>query len=200
MKKNREEHQKSEKVFPTSTQIETEIARIKYKKVYGKVLRSTIYSLITVAAIAVLIATVWMPVLQVYGSSMTPTLENDNIVVTFKTSDLEQGDIIAFYFNNKILIKRIIAEPGDIVDIREDGTVYVNEEMLDEPYIAEKALGECNVEFPFEVPQARWFVIGDNREASVDSRNTAVGCVAEEQIVGRVIFRIWPWERIGIIR
>ena len=161
------------------------------------VLRSTIYTLITVAAIAVLVATLWLPVLQIYGSSMTPTLQDGEIIFSVKTADLEPGDIVAFYYNNKILVKRVICGPGDWVNIDEDGTVYVNEVRLKEPYLAEKALGDCNIELPYQVPDGKIFVMGTTAPTSVDSRNTAVGCVAQEQIVGKIIFRIWPLNRLG---
>lgn len=141
---------------------------------------------------AVLVATLWLPVLQIYGSSMTPTLEEGDIVVSIKSKTYETGDIVAFYYNNKILIKRVIAGSGDWVDLDEDGTVYVNGEKLDEPYVKDKAFGECDLELPYQVPESRIFVMGDHRSVSVDSRSKAVGCVAEEQIVGKLVFRIWP--------
>ena len=141
---------------------------------------------------AVLVATLWLPVLQIYGSSMTPTLEEGDIVVSIKSKTYETGDIVAFYYNNKILIKRVIAGSGDWVDLDEDGTVYVNGEMLDEPYVKDKAFGECDLELPYQVPESRIFVMGDHRSVSVDSRSKAVGCVAEEQIVGKLVCRIWP--------
>ena len=182
---------------PSAEQLEAELKREKYKRRYHSVLRSTIYTLITVAAIAVLVATLWLPVLQIYGSSMTPTLQDGEIIFSVKTADLEPGDIVAFYYNNKILVKRVICGPGDWVNIDEDGTVYVNEVRLKEPYLAEKALGDCNIELPYQVPDGKIFVMGDHRSTSVDSRNTAVGCVAQEQIVGKIIFRIWPLNRLG---
>lgn len=183
--------------IPTIEQLEAELQRERYNKRYGRVLRSTIYTLITVAAVAVLVATLWLPVLQIYGSSMAPTLVDGNIVVSLKAGDLKTGDIVAFYYNNKILVKRVIAGPGDWVDIKEDGTVYVNKEELDEPYLTEKAFGDCNIELPYQVPDSRIFVMGDHRSVSVDSRNTAVGCVADEQIVGKLVLRIWPLDSFG---
>lgn len=183
--------------FPDIPLLESELKRVQYRKRYRTVLKSTVYTLITVAAIAVLVATLWMPVLQIYGNSMTPTLSNGNIVVSLKSDSFGNGDVIAFYYNNKILIKRVIAGPGDWVDIKEDGTVYVNNEKLDEPYLTEKALGDCNIELPYQVPESRLFVMGDHRSVSVDSRNTAVGCVAEEQIVGKIVFRVWPLNEFG---
>ena len=183
--------------MPSAEQLEAELKREKYKRRYHSVLRSTIYTLITVAAIAVLVATLWLPVLQIYGSSMTPTLQDGEIIFSVKTADLEPGDIVAFYYNNKILVKRVICGPGDWVNIDEDGTVYVNEVRLKEPYLAEKALGDCRIELPYQVPDGKIFVMGDHRSTSVDSRNTAVGCVAQEQIVGKIIFRIWPLNRLG---
>lgn len=185
--------------LPTAEQLEAELKRAKYHKRYRSVMRSTIFTLITVAAVAVLVATLLMPVLQIYGNSMTPTLSDGNIVLTVKTGSFEPGDVVAFYYNNKILVKRVIASPGDWVDITEEGDVYVNGELLDEPYLVEKALGDCNIELPYQVPESRIFVMGDHRSVSVDSRNTAVGCIAEEQVVGRLVFRVWPFEGIGEI-
>lgn len=183
--------------LPTSQQLEAELKRTKYRKRYRSVLRSTIYTLITVAAIAVLVATLLMPVLQIYGSSMAPTLEDGNIVLTLKASELKTGDVVAFYYNNKILVKRVIAHAGDWVDITEEGDVYVNKKLVDEPYLTEKAFGDCDIELPYQVPESRIFVMGDHRSISVDSRNTAVGCVAEEQVVGKLVFRVWPLEEFG---
>ena len=185
---------------PTTEQLEGELKRVRYKSRYRSVLRSTIYSLITVAAIAVLIATLWLPVLQVYGNSMTPTLQNGEIIFTVKMSEFEPGDIISFYYNNKILIKRVIARSGEWVNMDADGNVYVNETLLDEPYLDEKAFGDCNIELPYQVPEGRVFVMGDHRSTSVDSRNSAVGCVAQEQIVGKILFRVWPLEKIGWVK
>lgn len=184
---------------PSADQLETELNRVKYKKRYHSVLRSTVYTLITVAAIAILVATLWLPVLQIYGTSMTPTLQDGEIIFSVKTSEFEPGEIIAFYYNNKILVKRVICGPGDWIDIEEDGTVYVNDKLLDEPYLKERALGDCNIDLPFQVPDGKVFVMGDHRSTSVDSRNTAVGCVSQEQIVGRILFRIWPLDRMGAV-
>ena len=183
--------------MPEISQLEAELKRVQYRHRYRTVFRSTVYTLITVAAIAVLVATLWMPVLQIYGSSMTPTLSNGDIVISVKNGDFQTGDVIAFYYNNKILIKRIIAKPGDWVNIDEDGTVYVNDNPIDEPYISEKALGECDIEMPYQVPESRLFVMGDHRSVSVDSRSTLVGCVAEEQVVGKIVFRVWPLNEFG---
>lgn len=185
--------------MPTAEQIAAELRRVKYKSRYRSALRSTVYTLVTVAAVAILVATLWLPVLQIYGNSMTPTLQDGEIIFTVKTSDFEPGDIVAFYYNNKILVKRVICGPGDWIDIDEDGTVYVNEARLEEPYLTEKALGECNIDLPYQIPDGRFFVMGDHRSTSVDSRSTAVGCVSQEQIVGKIIFRVWPLSRMGIV-
>lgn len=184
---------------PTVEQLEQEFKREIYKKRYRRVLRSTVYTLITVAAAAVLAATLLLPVLRIYGTSMTPTLENGDIVAAVNGSKFERGNIIAFWLNNKILVKRVIAQPGEWVDIDEDGNVSVNGEPLEEPYLAEKALGECDIDLPYQVPEGRIFVMGDHRSTSLDSRNSTVGCVAEEQIVGKLMFQIWPIEGFGLL-
>ena len=183
---------------PTMEQIEQEKNRLRYKRRYHRTLKSTVAVLLVVAALAILAATLWMPVLQIYGASMTPTLTDGEIIFTIKTSEFEPGDIIAFYYNNKILVKRVIAEPGDWVDIESDGTVYVNSAPLEETYLTEKAYGDTNIALPYQVPNGKIFVMGDHRETSVDSRNTAVGCVSREQVVGKIIFRIWSLNRFGV--
>lgn len=183
---------------PTVEQIEAELKRVNYGQRYRGVLRSTVYTLITVAAVAVLVATLWLPVLQIYGSSMTPTLQDGEIVFSVKTAELAQGDIVAFYYNNKILVKRVIAGPGDWVNIRSDtGDVFLNDVLLEEPYLQEKSFGDADIEFPYQVPDGKVFVMGDHRSTSVDSRHSIVGCVAEEQIVGKIVFRVWPLDRLG---
>lgn len=184
---------------PTLEQLEEELNRIKYKKRYGRVFRSTIYSLVIVAAAAILISILLFPVLNIHGSSMTPTLNDGDVVVCLKNSKYDVGETIAFYYNNKILVKRVIARSGEWVDIDDDGYVYVNGEKLEEPYVQEYAVGECDIELPYQVPEGRVFVMGDHRSVSVDSRSTSVGCVSEEQIVGKLIFRVWPFEFIGPI-
>ena len=183
--------------LPTTEQIERERKRLRYRNRYNRTLKSTIAVLVVVAAAAVLIATLWMPVLQIYGNSMVPTLEDGQIVISVKTSNFQSGDIVAFYHGNKLLIKRFIAGSSDWVNIDEDGNVSVNGEQLDEPYLTEKAFGNTNIELPYQVPDQRFFLMGDNRDVSIDSRNTAVGCVAADQIVGKVVFRIWPLSEFG---
>jgi len=183
--------------IPTANQFYAELKRVRYKKNFRKTIIATVNSLIVVAAVSVLISLLFLPVLRVTGTSMTPTLYNDELVICNKRSNYKQGDMIAFYFNNKILLKRVIGLPGDWVDITEDGTVYVNGTALDEPYIDEKALGECDIDLPYQVPESRIFVMGDHRSTSIDSRTSMVGCIADEYIIGRLIFRVWPFEAIG---
>ena len=177
--------------------LEAELKREKHKQRYFGMLKSTVATLIVVAAIAVLIATLWMPVLQIYGSSMTPTLKEGQIVVSLKGSDLEEGDLVAFYVGNKLLVKRVIAESGDWFDITEEGVVFINGKELDEPYLQEKAYGECDIELPYQVPESRYFLMGDHRASSVDSRSSVIGCIDKEQIVGKIVFCVWPLEHFG---
>lgn len=185
--------------LPTTEQLQGELERIKYRSGYSRVLRSTVYTLITVAAIAILVATLWLPVLQIYGTSMEPTLSEGNIVLSLKGGHFAPGDIIAFYYNNKILVKRVIGNPADWVDIDQQGNVYVNNVLLEEPYISEKSYGICDLELPYQVPEGKIFVMGDNRNVSLDSRSKEVGCVSEEQIVGHLTFVVWPLRHFGKI-
>ena len=187
-----------ENELPSAEEITSELKRERNKIRYRRVLKSTVYGLIVVAAIAALIATLVLPVLQISGVSMEPTLNNGDIVVLVKTSRLERGDLCGFSYSNKILIKRIIGVPGDVIVIDKDGTVSVNGEVLDEPYISEKSLGECDVEFPFTVPEGEYFVLGDHRESSIDSRSTAIGCITFDQIVGKIFFKVWPLSDFGL--
>ena len=162
-------------------------------------LRSTAFSLIVVAAAVVLIAVLLLPVLQISGSSMTESLQDGDIVVALNSSGYKTGDVIAFYYNNNILVKRVIASSGDWVDIDEEGNVYVNDEPLEEPYITEKSLGDCNITLPYQVPDQRCFVMGDHRATSIDSRNTAVGCVSNDMVIGKILVRVWPLSELGMV-
>ena len=183
--------------LPSVEDLKKELKREQYKSRYRNVIRSTMGTLAVVAALSILIATLWMPVLQIYGNSMTPTLEEGQIVISLKDSDFRQGDLVAFYLGNKLLVKRVIAGPGDWVEITPEGQVYLNGTALEEPYVQELALGQCDMEFPYQIPDERYFLLGDHRETSVDSRSSVVGCVAMEQIVGRIVFSVWPFERMG---
>ena len=178
---------------PSSDQLAAELKRIKDRKKFLKLLYNTVASLIVVAAVSVLISMLFLPVLRVTGTSMSPTLYNDELVVCRRRGSFERGDIIAFYHNNKILLKRVIGLPGDVISIGEDGAVTVNGEKLDEPYVDEPALGTCDISMPYQVPESRWFVMGDHRSESIDSRTKEIGCVAEEMVVGKVIWCIYPF-------
>ena len=180
-------------------ELRQELRRVKYNNKFAATLFNTIGTLVVVAAAAILVANLWLPILQVTGTSMSPTLQEGQVLMASKGHDYKTGDVIAFNYNNKILVKRVIAMPGDWVNISEDGTVYVNDIAIDEPYLKEKALGDCNIELPYQVPESKIFVMGDNRSVSLDSRNTAIGCISEEQVVGRITFAIWPLSKISKI-
>lgn len=199
LKKEHTENPGDGEVAVEPLQINKEREKESSRSRYAKAVRSTIYILVTIAAVAVLISTLFLPIFRIYGSSMTPTLREGNLAVGVKSGAFKQGDVIAFYYNNKILVKRVVACAGDWVDIDAAGNVYVNDQLLDEPYVKEKALGECDIELPYQVPDGRLFVCGDHRSTSVDSRSSSVGCVAEEQIAGKIIFRVWPLSDFGIV-
>lgn len=189
-------HQKG---TPTPAQLESELKYQQYRHRYSGVLRSTIYTLVVVAALSVLVATLFLPVLQIYGTSMTPTLTAGNIVISVKGAEFEPGDLVSFYYQNSVLVKRVIATSGDWVDIDDDGNVYVNGELLDEPYLQDgaKAYGTVTIDLPYQVGEGRIFVMGDHRSTSIDSRTQEIGSVAEEYIIGKIIFRIWPLNEFG---
>ena len=186
--------------IPSVEMLEAELNRSRYRKSFRSVLLSTFFSLLVVAAIAVIIAMLVMPILQISGVSMTDTLDDGDLVVTMKSKQYRSGDVIGFYFNNGILVKRVIATAGDWVDLDPDGTVYVNGARLDEPYVSEKSFGECNIALPYQVPEGKCFVMGDHRDTSIDSRNTAVGCIENEMVVGKLFLRVWPLNSFGRIR
>ncbi len=185
--------------FPTVSQLTEAAAEEQYRAKYRRTMRDVIFALITAAAIAILIANFLLPVFRVYGTSMTPTLTEGELTVAVKTERLQAGDLVAFYYNNKILIKRVIATQGEWVDIDKEGNVYVDGNLLDEPYVQNKSLGDCDIELPYQVPDGRIFVMGDHRNVSVDSRTTAIGCVSQEQIAGKLVFLIWPMTHIGTV-
>ena len=192
--------QTAERPFPTIEELSGELRRERFRRRYRTLLRSAVYTLIIVAAVSILIATLLLPVLELYGSSMAPTLEEGDIVLSVKARTFQQGDIVAFYYNNRILVKRIIAAGDDIVNIDSEGSVYVNGVMLDEPYISQKTLGATDVEYPYTVPPNTYFVLGDHRETSMDSRSSIVGCIDQSEIVGKIVFRIWPLSTFGRIQ
>lgn len=191
-------HEQNIEFLPTKSQVEAERKRYRRQKAYNKALRGTVYVLTIVAAVAVLIATLVLPVLQIEGTSMEPNLAHGDIVLLSKTTRFERGDLCGFTWNNKLLIKRVIGLPGDWIEISTDGTIYLNGTKLDEPYVQKMALGECDLEFPFQVPQEQYFVVGDMRESSIDSRNSLIGCIQKDQIVGKVFFRVWPFKSIRL--
>ena len=184
---------------PSVEQLNAELTRINHRSRFRKLLRSTIYTLIVVSAVAVLVAVLFLPVLRIYGNSMTPTLNEGEIVISIKGADIDHGDVVGVYFGSKLLIKRCIALEHEWVNIDEDGNVYVEGELIDEPYLTEKAFGECNLELPYQVPDGSIFVMGDHRETSIDSRNTSVGCIDKENIVGKIVFRVWPFSEFGFL-
>ncbi|MET3617066.1 signal peptidase I [Peptoniphilus olsenii] len=190
---------KNLKEIPNISNLEEELDRVNKKIKFNKAVRSTIYGLIVVTAVAILVATLWMPILQIYGNSMIPAISEGDIVLSLKSKSYSRGDVVGLYYGNKLLVKRIIAGPGDIVDFDYDGNVYVNNEKLEETYIKDKAYGEITIRLPYQVPENRWFVLGDHRQTSIDSRNQVVGAIADEQIVGRIVFRIWPINNLGNI-
>lgn len=184
--------------LPTKKQVETEQKRYRRQKAYNKALRGTVYVLTIVAAVAVLIATLILPVLQIEGTSMEPTMSNGDIVLLAKTTRFSRGDLCGFTWNNKLLIKRVIGVPGDWIEIDTDGTIFLNGEKLEEPYVEQSSFGECDLEFPFQVPPEQFFVVGDMRENSIDSRNSLIGCITKEQIVGKVFCRVWPLKNMRL--
>lgn len=198
MKKNKNTKIKSYSKL-TTNQLVSEINRETYKEKYFKILKSTIYSLIIILAIAILTATLIMPVLEISGTSMSPLLNTGDIVISVKNKKLKTGDIIGFYHGNKILVKRVIAGPAKWVNIDDEGNVYVDGQLLSEVYIDEKPLGKSNIEYPYQVPDGHWFVLSDDRLDSIDSRNSDIGSIANENIIGKVVFRIWPLKEFGII-
>ncbi|MDY3224626.1 MAG: signal peptidase I [Candidatus Faecousia sp.] len=187
----------SSDTYPSPAQLSGELERVRAGKRRRSVLRGLLRTLVLCAAAAALAATLWMPVLRVYGASMTPTLREGEVVICLRSKDLQPGDLAAFRLGGKLLLKRCIAGPGQWVDMEEDGTVLVDGVALEEPYLSEKALGACDLTLPFQVPENRWFCMGDHRATSLDSRHSAVGCVSREQLVGKVLFRVWPLSRLG---
>lgn len=184
---------------PSVEQLEQALHSAKKAGSYNRALKSTVYALLVVAAAAILVATLVMPILQISGSSMTPVIGDGEIAAVLKTDKLERGDVIAFYYNNKVLVKRVIAFPGERVHIDTNGKVYINGAELDEPYLTEWAKGNCDIDLPYQVPEGRYFVLGDHRSTSADSRSKVIGPVSQEQILGKVVLRLWPLNRFGLI-
>lgn len=185
--------------LPSTAELEAELRRVKGRRRFRRVVLGVLGTLVVIAAAAVLLATRFFPVLQIYGDSMTPTLNEGDVVVAFDQGELQQGDVVAFYHNNKVLVKRVIAQAGDWVDIKSDGSVYVNEQRLEEPYVDKLALGSCNIKLPYQVPDSHVFVMGDHRADSIDSRSATVGCVGEDEVMGELVLRVWPLEAVGVL-
>ena len=185
--------------IPSTDDLRAELRRSSTKSRVRNVTRNALFAIIAVAAIAVLISMLFMPVLRIFGNSMTPTLKEGTVAVAMKNASLEEGDIVAFYYNNKVLVKRVIATPGSWVDITDDGVVSVDGRTLDEPYVNELALGECDIDLPYQVPDNRYFVMGDHRSTSIDSRSTTLGCISIEQLVGKVLATVWPLNEVGLV-
>ena len=199
---SQEETTREESAYRTTPdvgELKTELQKARQRSLFFRVLRNTVFSLVVVAAVAVIVATLILPIMQISGTSMSNTLQDQDIVVAVRGSDCQTGDVIAFYYNNKILVKRVIANAGQWVDIDKNGNVYVDGVLLDEPYVMDKALGDCNIKLPYQVPEGRIFVMGDHRSVSIDSRNTALGCVSDEQLVGRLFMRVWPLDHISFV-
>lgn len=184
----------------SNDEVKEELSRLTERERYLKKVQKTLSILVVVAAISVLVATLWMPVLKIYGSSMDPTLENGQIVVSIKTKKLKSGDVVAFWQGNKLLVKRVIASPGQKVDIDVNGKVFVDGKAISETYLDSESLGNTDIDFPHQVEESRWFCMGDNRESSIDSRSAVIGDVSKEQIEGKVLFSVWPLNKIGIVK
>ena len=197
---NSGEDVRGEKPSVTTRELQTEIDRVAYQRKVRDTLRSTIFILITAAAAAVLIATLVLPIFRIVGTSMSPTLDEGNIVLALKDKNVQQGDLVAFYYNNRVLVKRVIAKPGEWVSIDAAGNVYVNDRLLDEPYLKEKSLGSCDLEFPYQVPDGTVFVMGDHRDVSIDSRTKAMGCISKDEMIGKLWIRIWPLNQFGAVK
>ena len=193
-------NKQDEKVFvPSLTEIQSERKRIRRGTYYRQALRGTVSVLLVVAAIAVLITTLFLPILQISGDSMSPTLEHNEIVVLLKTKNFERGDLVGFYYQGKILLKRVIALPEDEVAIDAEGNVYVNGELLEEPYVNDKELGDCDLKFPYKVSGTSYFVLGDRRSNSVDSRNSVIGAISRDDIIGKVFIKVWPLSKFQFV-
>ncbi len=186
--------------LPSSEQLKEELKRVKHRARYKKALRGTIWTLVVVAAASIILSTFLFTVLKTQGTSMEPVLSENQLVIAVKTHRFKTGEIVAFYYNNKILIKRVIGSAGDWVNIDETGDVYVNDALLDEPYAVDKTLGDGDITFPYQVPENRWFVLGDHRATSADSRSSIIGNVSDEQIIGKVVLRIWPLSEISSVK
>ncbi len=190
-------NKKRQKIRPTIKELEVELQREEKREKKKRILRSMVYLFIVVAAITMIVSTKVLPILRIYGSSMEPTLQSGDVVVAFKTNELHKNDIVAFYYNNKILVKRVIATQGDLVDIDEEGNVKVNGMLIEEPYVLQPKAGECDIELPYQVPEEHVFVMGDHRLISVDSRSVSMGAISKEQMLGKLVIRVWPLQKFG---
>ena len=177
--------------LPSPEQVSRAYQQDQYRKRYKRAFISTLSVLAVIAAVAVLVSTLFLPVIQVSGNSMEPTLSDGDVLVLLKSKRYERSQLCCISWQNKMLLKRIIGLPGDVVSIDTQGNVTVNGALLDEPYVSDKTLGECDVTFPCQVPEGKVFVLGDHRSTSIDSRSSEIGCVDQDQIVGFVLFQVW---------
>ena len=184
---------------PSAEQIGALLRRVQRRREIFRSIGNILGVLVVIAAAVTLVFSLWLPALQVQRGSMAPTLNDGEVVVFITTGAVGRGDIVAFHNGNQILVKRVVAVAGDVVDIGGDGAVLLNGARLDEPYVSELSAGERTTELPCKVPDNQFFVLGDHRQTSIDSRNADIGTVRQDQIIGKALLRIWPLNAVGLI-